>query len=127
MKSFKETCVLISIFSLTSCATITQGTTEALIIESEPQGAQVQLSNGQSCISTPCAIEVARKQSLSITVSKGGCRTKIVNVISTMSVAGGAGLAGNVIAGGVIGLGVDAVTGAAKHLQPNPVKVKLEC
>ena len=29
--------------------------------------------------------------------------------------------------GGIIGLGVDAATGASKELTPNPVRVTLEC
>ncbi|WP_243394530.1 hypothetical protein [Yoonia maritima] len=40
---------------------------------------------------------------------------------------GGAALAGNVLVGGVIGLGVDAATGASQELTPNPVQVPLEC
>jgi hypothetical protein len=35
-------------------------------------------------------------------------------------------MAGNVILGGIIGAGVDAVTGATKKLVPNPIDVKLE-
>ena len=40
--------------------------------------------------------------------------------------AGGAAMAGNVLIGGVIGAGVDSVTGAAKVLSPNPLKIELE-
>jgi hypothetical protein len=35
-------------------------------------------------------------------------------------------VAGNVLVGGVIGLGVDMVTGASQDLTPNPVTVVLE-
>jgi hypothetical protein len=35
-------------------------------------------------------------------------------------------VAGNVLVGGVIGLGVDMYTGASQDLVPNPVKVTLE-
>tara|TARA_Y100000385_G_scaffold227349_1_gene238218 strand:+ start:390 stop:518 length:129 start_codon:yes stop_codon:yes gene_type:complete len=35
-------------------------------------------------------------------------------------------MAGNVLIGGVIGAGVDSVTGAAKELSPNPLKIELE-
>ena len=35
--------------------------------------------------------------------------------------------AGNIIFGGIIGLGVDAVSGANMSLSPNPVEVNLEC
>ena len=44
-----------------------------------------------------------------------------------MAASGGAALAGNVLVGGIIGLGVDAATGASKELTPNPVRVTLEC
>ena len=40
--------------------------------------------------------------------------------------AGAAGVAGNVILGGVIGLGVDMATGASQDLVPNNVTIKLE-
>ena len=44
-----------------------------------------------------------------------------------MAKSGGAAVAGNVLVGGVVGLGVDAISGAAKELVPNPIKVNLEC
>ncbi|WP_246251740.1 hypothetical protein [Parasulfitobacter algicola] len=40
---------------------------------------------------------------------------------------GAAGMAGNVLIGGVIGIGVDAATGATQNLEPNPVMVNLRC
>ena len=40
--------------------------------------------------------------------------------------SGAAGFAGNVVAGGVIGMGVDVATGAALEHTPNPVFVALE-
>jgi hypothetical protein len=40
--------------------------------------------------------------------------------------AGAAGVAGNVLVGGLIGIGVDMATGASQDLVPNPVNVKLE-
>jgi hypothetical protein len=40
--------------------------------------------------------------------------------------AGGAGMAGNVILGGLIGAGVDVATGAMLDLVPNPLVIKLE-
>lgn len=109
------------------CATVTQGTTDALLIETTPQDAQVQVSSGQSCTSTPCAIELPKKDPVTIEISKEGCTTRRVNVLSQMSDSGGAAVAGNILVGGIIGLGVDAATGASKELTPNPVVVDLEC
>jgi hypothetical protein len=39
--------------------------------------------------------------------------------------SGAAGFAGNILAGGLIGMGVDAATGAAQDHKPNPVIVTL--
>ena len=126
----KITTILISLafINLTvSCASITQGTRDALVVNSVPQGASVLTSNGYSCAETPCAIEVPKKQGFNVTVSKKGCKSKTVNVVSRMSKSGGAAVAGNVLVGGIIGLGIDSATGAAKELVPNPVEVKLQC
>ncbi|MFL6797331.1 MAG: hypothetical protein ACJ8F3_07955 [Xanthobacteraceae bacterium] len=49
-----------------------------------------------------------------------------VEVKTRIADSGAAGLAGNIIAGGVVGLGVDAATGAALEHVPNPVIVVLE-
>lgn len=43
-----------------------------------------------------------------------------------MSDAGTAGMIGNVVFGGVIGVGVDATSGATLDLYPNPVRVTLK-
>lgn len=45
------------------------------------------------------------------------------SVVTGGGVASGAG---NVIAGGLIGIGVDAGTGANKDLRPNPIIAQLE-
>jgi hypothetical protein len=42
-----------------------------------------------------------------------------------MSGGGGAGFAGNILAGGLIGMGVDATSGAMNDLMPNPLHVDL--
>lgn len=112
---------------LTACATVTSGTNDVLVVQSEPSGAQVQTSNGMSCVSTPCSLKMKRRSDISVTVSKEGCKTQVANVTHKTSSAGAAGIAGNVILGGVIGLGVDAATGASQELIPNPLSVKLEC
>ena len=116
--------IALSAVLIQGCATITRGTTEVLVIESTPSGADVGLSNGLRC-KTPCAIEVKRKANLVLDITKDGYEPSRVNVLSETAGAGAAGMAGNVILGGVIGAGVDAATGATKRLTPNPVKVTL--
>jgi hypothetical protein len=113
------------VIATTGCTTITRGTKDTLVVESDPAGADVKLSNGLSG-KTPTSFKLPRKESLVVTISKEGYETLTVNVTSQVSGAGGAGMAGNVIFGGLIGVAVDAGSGAMNDLKPNPVKVKLE-
>ena len=66
-----------------------------------------------------------RKENFDVTVSKPGYITQTVKVKSNFSPTGGGAMAGNLIAGSVVGVGVDAVSGASLSLYPNPVVVHL--
>ena len=68
---------------------------------------------------------MSRKDSLVATFTKDGFAPQTVNVPVRIAGEGAAGLAGNVLIGGVIGLGVDAATGASLEHFPNPVNVTL--
>jgi hypothetical protein len=96
------------------------------VVNSEPPGASVTTTNGHFCASTPCAIKMPRKSEFSAEIKKPGFKTATVSVTHKTAGSGAAGVAGNVLVGGVIGLGVDMVTGASQDLVPNPVTVKLE-
>ena len=109
---------------LSGCATVTRGTTDTLLIQSEPSTAEVELSTGQTC-RTPCSFELKRKRDLHVVIRKEGFQDADIAVESKVAGAGAAGMAGNVLVGGIIGVGVDAVTGATKSLKPNPVHVHL--
>ncbi len=109
---------------LGACATITRGSSEAFVVETEPSGASVQTSNGLSCNATPCTFpNVKRDSSFSVTVSKPGYETSTHNVTHQMAGAGGAGMAGNLLLGGIIGAAVDANSGATRELVPNPLRI----
>ena len=112
--------------SLGACATVTRGTKTAWEVKSEPPGAAVKTSNGFSCDSTPCAIKMKRKSEFTATITKDGYRPLDVKVTNKIGSGGGAGMAGNVLVGGLIGVGVDATSGAMLDLTPNPVVVTLE-
>jgi hypothetical protein len=47
-------------------------------------------------------------------------------VATRVAGAGAAGFAGNVLVGGLVGMGVDAATGSTLEHYPNPVSVILE-
>jgi len=114
------------VLSLGACATVTRGSTDAWEITSEPSGAKVETSNGHQCSATPCAIKMSRKSEFVATITKPGYKPATVTVTHKTSGAGAAGIAGNVLVGGIIGIGVDAVTGASQDLVPNPAHVILE-
>lgn len=107
------------------CATVTRGTTQDWTVSSNPSGATVSLSNGERC-ATPCTFKLKRKFPFNVEICKPGYETVDANVVSTIKGAGAAGMAGNVLVGGLIGVGVDAGTGANKDLVPNPLSVELE-
>lgn len=75
---------------------------------------------------TPAAFKLARKGEYRLVVTHEGYETSEINVTNEIAGGGSAGMAGNVLVGGIIGAGVDASSGAMKDLVPNPVEVVLE-
>ncbi len=113
--------------SVGACATVTRGMHEAFTVETEPSGAMVETSSGLHCDATPCTFpRVERKAEFTVTITKPGYRTWTGTVTHHTAGAGAAGMAGNVLVGGLIGIGVDATSGATQDLTPNPLHVALE-
>ena len=112
--------------AVSGCATITRGTTTPFTVESTPPGAKVKTSTGFTCPATPCTFKMQRKDRFEVTVTKAGFKTVTANVESHVAGAGAAGLAGTIIAGGIIGMGVDATSGAMNDLRPNPLRLTLD-
>jgi len=106
------------------CATITRGRTQSWSVQTEPAGAAVKLSSGEQC-TTPCSFEKRRKDPFQVTIDLAGYHQVVTQVISGVKGGGVAGVAGNVLIGGIIGIGVDLATGAGLDLMPNPLVVKL--
>ena len=142
--------------ALAGCASVARGTSEAVQFDSEPSGAEMRsvidypcggpcsarddrpqaaapyIENertptiaGPACI-TPCTAQVARNQELIVTFTKTGYESQTVKLHTKLSGGGAAGVAGNALIGGGIGLVVDTGTGAALDHQPNPLKVILQ-
>src|SRR5712691_9975620 len=110
--------------TLAGCATVTRGTTSQVQLQSEPPGALAHTTTGYSC-TTPCMITVPRKDEFSVVFSKPGYREETVEVKTQVAGAGAAGFAGNILIGGIIGMGADAATGATLEHIPNPVSATL--
>ena len=142
--------ILAAALAVAGCATVTRGTTEAVVFDSEPPGAEMRslvynpCSEPESCIdvsqpnatinrehspgpacTTPCTLNVPRSQELIVTFSKAGYAPATVKLGRKVAATGAAGVAGNVVLGGVGGLVTDTATGAGMDHDPNPLKVVL--
>ena len=117
--------MILPLVCFTSCATITRGVHEKLIVTSDPPGANVALSTGERGVTPAKFVKERRTETFTVTVSKPGYASQTVKVESKFGGTGGGAMAGNLLLGGAIGMGVDAGTGAYKSLYPNPVSVHL--
>ncbi|MBX3597122.1 MAG: translation initiation factor 2 [Rhizobiaceae bacterium] len=123
----KNIIAVIAISCLVSgCGTIVRGTTEKVTVITEPSGAAITTSIGPACPSSPCTFDISRSAEFTVYADKPGYKRGEASVGTKLTGQGAAGFAGNVLAGGVVGMGVDAVTGASLDHYPNPVKIELE-
>jgi hypothetical protein len=107
------------------CATIIRGTKQEFAIISEPPSATATLSTGQTCV-TPCNLKLPRKEAFDVTLTLDGYEPATAHVNSGWSRGGTQTfVVGNIILGGLVGMGVDASNGATRDLTPNPVSVTL--
>ena len=121
MKKMIVACAIVAMgANLGGCATVLNGTSQPVEFMSDPSGATVKLVNGQTC-TTPCQYSMRRGNDSMVTYSMAGYEPAEVYIQSRT----GAGVAGNILAGGIIGGVVDASNGAANHLYPDPVYVRL--
>jgi len=67
-----------------------------------------------------------RNADITVTVTKEGYEPQVIPLTKEIPGTGAAGFAGNLLAGGLVGMGVDAATGAAQDHKPNPVIVTLQ-
>lgn len=118
---YRVAAIAISAIVLAGCATVTRGTTEQVTFTSEPSGATMRTSTGLHCSATPCTFDISRKSEFVATFNMDGYEEQQINVVTQLAGNGAAGFAGNVLIGGVVGMGTDAVTGATQDHKPNPV------
>ena len=119
------TCRLVSLvfvyFLTTGCATIIKGTTQEIPISSDPSGADI-LVDGHLVATTPADVQIKRKRDHLVVIEKTNYHPKSVAVVKNV----GGAVWGNIIAGGLIGWGVDAASGAQNNLTPKTIYVRLE-
>ena len=118
-------CILASFYVLGACASITEGTDQSITAQTQPSEAKCEFQRDGTTIGvvnpTPGTITVSKsKDEISVTCSKKGHQDG-VGILSSefngMTV-------GNVLFGGIIGVGIDAASGAMNEY-PNQIVVHL--
>lgn len=104
---------------LPGCASIVHGTRQKIAVATNPAGATI--SDGESSVQSPGTLNLKRNQDYILTITKPGYETETVKITHVISGA----VAGNLLAGGFIGWGVDAVSGAQWRLEPETITVNL--
>lgn len=111
---------------LAGCGTVTRGTSENVEVYYDPPKTRVTTNIGSICDISPCSLKVSRKKDFVVKAELAGYKPQTVEVKSKTAPGGAAGLAGNVLVGGVIGAGVDLASGAMLSHYPNPVVIEME-
>ena len=115
-----------SVLFLASCGSITRGTEESVTITSEPADARISTSIGNSCPSSPCTFKAKRRTEFTAYAEKPGYEKGSIDIKTKVSGKGATGMAGNVLVGGIVGIGIDSATGAALDHYPNPAHIILK-
>ncbi len=112
----------LALSGVVGCATIINGTTQPIAITSTPNGAKVAVDGQDTTYTTPANVELARGRDHLLTFSKPGYQEQTFTIKHSMSGV----VAGNILAGGLIGWGVDAADGAQDKLTPETVQITLD-
>jgi hypothetical protein len=102
------------------CATIIQGTTQEVGRTTDPPEANLCV-DGRENYKSPAKITMKRKDDHIVEVTKEGFEKENINIKSVISGV----VAGNLLLGGLIGIGVDALSGGANRLEPENINVRL--
>ncbi len=103
------------------CATIINGTTQPIAIASSPSGARVIVDDHDTSYTTPANVELERGRDHLLTFHLNGYGDETFMIKHSLSGV----VAGNILAGGLIGWGVDAADGAQDKLTPETVQMTL--
>lgn len=110
------------VVSTAGCGTIFGGSSQEISLSSSPAGAAVEVDRLGRTVATPTEVELKRKHSYRLTFSREGYEPQTVLVESKVR----AGILVLDILAGVVGVAVDAATGAWYKLTPDHVSVVLE-
>ena len=111
---------------LVSCATIINGTSQDMTVNSEPSQAKVVITEGPGGRTvfegqTPMLCRLSRNSAYVVIITLPGYNEQKIYVAKELSMV----FLGNLIIGGVPGMLVDVITGAMWDLKPAVVSVSL--
>ena len=106
---------------LTGCATIIDGTDQRVSFSSNPTQAEV-IVDGQIIGKTPLTKDLSKKSEHSVKLNLHGYHPYEVTLTKKVN----SWVWGNLVFGGLIGLGVDALTGGLYELTPSQINADLK-
>lgn len=118
-------CLAALSFGATGCATILSGTSDNITIQSTPSSATysvktMKYENEVASGATPATINLSRKNEYKVTIKVSGYKEKIVPIYQEFNGWAICNL------GGILGWGIDYLTGAIYKLAPQQINVTLE-
>lgn len=132
--------VVMAALMMGGCATVVRGVQEQVAFDTAPSGAEVRVvidnqfrpPEGEpapppvamACV-TPCVLQVKRHDKIAVTVTRPGYEREAFSLVPQPSGEGVGSTLGNALIGGVVGVALDAVTGATLDKCPNPVRITL--
>ncbi|RIZ72063.1 MAG: PEGA domain-containing protein [Methylococcales bacterium] len=106
---------------LSGCATIIDGTKQKVSFSSNPSHAEI-IVDGKVLGTTPLTQDLSKKTEHSVTLNLSGYHPYEVKLTKKVN----SWVWGNLVFGGLIGLGVDALTGGLYELTPSQINADLK-
>lgn len=126
--------IIAVVFAITGCASIMSGTTQKVTIDSDPSGATVMIGvkdtkddkvimvDGYNAGVTPLIVELKRKGSTMVQISKKGYKTQEVQLQRGMN----NWVWGDIALTSLLSTSIDTSTGAANEYKPGEYMVSLQ-
>src|SRR5262245_58820579 len=117
MRGFRLLCAVMALSAFASgCATVTRGSTQAVNLHTDPDGAVCDISRESKVVAslaaTPGQVMVSKEfAAIDVSCRKTGYQPSDVRVESSVE----AWTFGNILIGGIIGFAVDAASGAMRQ------------
>jgi hypothetical protein len=121
MKSLSKIAIVILFFSIvTSCASIISTSKQTININTNPSGANVSI-NGENVGISPLFYSFSRKNDYTVKIDLAGYQPYELRLTRSLN----PWVFGNIIFGGLIGIVIDAATGAIYKLSPDQINTNL--